>query len=57
MKGRGVARHGSLEGEDPGVIGPVVWDRHCQKINEIRQGRRYTHFPFVKTPPCYLPND
>ncbi|XP_063228414.1 uncharacterized protein LOC134534187 [Bacillus rossius redtenbacheri] len=29
---RKLARHGSLEGEDPGVIGPVVWDMHCHRV-------------------------
>lgn len=31
-------RHGSLEGDDPGVIGPVVWDRHCQQIHGLQRG-------------------
>jgi hypothetical protein len=27
-----LARHGSMEGEDPGVIGPLVWDLHCHRV-------------------------
>lgn len=29
---RRLARHGSMEGEDPGVIGPLVWDVHCHRV-------------------------
>ncbi|PSN42488.1 hypothetical protein C0J52_09804 [Blattella germanica] len=29
---RRLARHGSMEGEDPGVIGPLVWDLHCHRV-------------------------
>ena len=32
-----LARHGSVEGEDPGVIGPVVWDLHCHRLQ--KQGK------------------
>lgn len=28
------SRHGSLEAEDPGVLGPVVWDTHCQRYKK-----------------------
>nr|CAD7438086.1 unnamed protein product [Timema bartmani] len=30
---RKMARHGSLEGEDPGVVGPLVWDMHCHRMH------------------------
>lgn len=30
---RRLARHGSMEGEDPGVIGPLVWDVHCHRVH------------------------
>lgn len=29
---RRLTRHGSMEGEDPGVIGPLVWDVHCHRV-------------------------
>lgn len=28
-----LTRHGSIGGEDPGVIGPVVWNIHCKRIH------------------------
>ena len=33
-----MTRHASLEGDDPGFIGPVVWNRHCQKIMTKENG-------------------
>lgn len=29
---RTVSRHESIGGQDPGVVGPIVWDLHCQQI-------------------------
>lgn len=29
-----LTRHASLEAEDPGVIGPVVWERHRSSIGQ-----------------------
>lgn len=30
-----LTRHGSMQdAEDPGVIGPLVWNQHCQKIQQ-----------------------
>lgn len=30
---RGLTRHGSMGTvEDPGVIGPIVWNMHCQRL-------------------------
>ncbi|EEB13876.1 hypothetical protein Phum_PHUM262910 [Pediculus humanus corporis] len=29
-----MTRHASLEGDDPGFIGPVVWNRHFTNLNE-----------------------
>ncbi|KAK6637632.1 hypothetical protein RUM44_008054 [Polyplax serrata] len=31
-KGKAITRHASLEADDPGFIGPIVWNKHCQKI-------------------------
>ncbi|XP_050521265.1 uncharacterized protein LOC126894356 isoform X3 [Daktulosphaira vitifoliae] len=28
-----VSRHESIEGQDPGVVGPIVWDLHCKKMD------------------------
>lgn len=41
-----LARHGSVEGEDPGVIGPVVWDLHCHQLQ--KQGMINMFFIRVK---------
>lgn len=38
---KGMTRHASLEGDDPGFIGPVVWNRHCQRINESETGTHH----------------
>nr|XP_018897058.1 PREDICTED: uncharacterized protein LOC109030516 [Bemisia tabaci] len=27
-----LTRHGSVEGNDPGVVGPIVWDLHCHRL-------------------------
>ncbi|KAJ8926390.1 hypothetical protein NQ314_021174 [Rhamnusium bicolor] len=33
-KKKGLVRHGSVGAvEDPGVIGPIVWNMHCQRLN------------------------
>ncbi|XP_069696113.1 uncharacterized protein [Periplaneta americana] len=38
---RRLARHGSMEGEDPGVIGPLVWDLHCHRVQCQQQHQGY----------------
>jgi hypothetical protein len=29
---RTVTRHESIGGQDPGVVGPIVWDLHCKQM-------------------------
>lgn len=29
---RTVTRHESIDGQDPGVVGPIVWDLHCKQM-------------------------
>ncbi|XP_060873305.1 uncharacterized protein LOC132947126 isoform X1 [Metopolophium dirhodum] len=29
---RTVTRHESISGQDPGVVGPIVWDLHCKQM-------------------------
>lgn len=29
---RTVSRHESIGGQDPGVVGPIVWDLHCKQM-------------------------
>ncbi|XP_065207188.1 uncharacterized protein LOC135836338 [Planococcus citri] len=28
------SRHGSLEAEDPGILGPMVWNTHCHRLKK-----------------------
>ena len=44
---RKLARHGSMEGDDPGVIGPLVWDLHCHRVQCQQQ-----HEGAVSTESC-----
>lgn len=30
--GRTLTRHESVDGQDPGVVGPIVWDLHCKQM-------------------------
>ncbi|XP_067000333.2 uncharacterized protein [Anabrus simplex] len=34
---RKLVRHASVEGEDPGVLGPLVWDLHCHRLQCTQQ--------------------
>lgn len=38
-----VSRHESIGGQDPGVVGPIVWDLHCKqmkiKTSKFKLGR------------------
>lgn len=27
-----MTRHESMDGQDPGVVGPIVWDLHCKQM-------------------------
>lgn len=36
-KVRTLTRHESIDGQDPGVVGPIVWDLHCKQM-EIKNG-------------------
>lgn len=29
---RTMSRHESISGQDPGVVGPIVWDLHCKQM-------------------------
>lgn len=29
---RTLTRHESISGQDPGVVGPIVWDLHCKQM-------------------------
>lgn len=34
QKEQPLLRHGSMGSEDPGIIGPVVWDMHCKRMQQ-----------------------
>lgn len=51
---RTVTRHESISGQDPGVVGPIVWDLHCKqmkiKSSEFQQKTKcimHTHFKTI----------
>lgn len=35
---RKLTRHESIGGQDPGVVGPIVWDLHCKQM-EIKSSK------------------
>jgi len=51
---RTVTRHESISGQDPGVVGPIVWDLHCKqmkiKSSEFQRKTKrimHTHFKTI----------
>jgi len=37
-KVRALTRHESINGQDPGVVGPIVWNLHCKQM-EIKTSK------------------
>lgn len=45
---RGFTRHGSVGTmEDPGIIGPVVWNMHRQRLQHGKHTKQKTRFAII----------